>query len=129
MLSSIVIVDDHLVVRRGLRNLLETDSQLQVVGEAGNGHDALALLENSQPQVIIVDITMPEMDGINLAKIVHERWPDIKSIILSVHADEEALQQALISGAQGYVLKRATMEEIIQAVYDVASDRYYLSQP
>ena len=112
----ILIADDHTVVRAGLRALLEEDSDLEVVGEAGDGTVALHLVGTLQPDVVLLDITMPPDDGIKTAQRMKEQHPELTVLFLTMHEDECMMHEALRIGASGYVIKRAEESEIIQAI-------------
>lgn len=112
----ILIADDHAVVRSGLRALLSADPDLEVVGEAGDGTEALRLAETLHPDMILLDITMPPEDGIKTAQRLKEKYPDLIVLFLTMHEDESLLHEALRAGAAGYVIKRAAESEILQAI-------------
>lgn len=103
----VVLADDHDMVRAGLRSILESFGNLEVVGEAGDGRAALEIIAEQQPHVALLDITMPELNGIEVTRKLRERWPEIRTLILSVHTDEEHVLEALDAGATGYVQKHA----------------------
>lgn len=103
----VVLADDHDMVRAGLRSILESFGNVEVVGEAGDGRVALQVIDEQQPHVALLDITMPELNGIEVARQLRERWPEIRILILSVHTDEKHVLEALDAGAMGYVQKHA----------------------
>ncbi len=113
----ILIADDHAVVRSGLRALLEAAPDLEVVGEAGDGTIALHLVETLQPDIVLLDITMPPDDGIKTAERMKEKHPELAVLFLTMHEDESMMHEALRVGASGYVVKRAEESEIIQAIH------------
>ena len=113
----ILIADDHPVIRSGLRTLLEGDADLEVVGEASDGTVALHLVGTLQPDVVLLDITMPPDDGIKTAQRIKEQYPDVFVLFLTMHEDEGLMHEALRVGASGYVIKRAEESEIIQAIH------------
>jgi DNA-binding NarL/FixJ family response regulator len=125
----IVVVDDHHVVRQGLRGFLETEPEFIIVGEAANGVDACTVVEELQPDVLIVDLIMPGLDGLEVTQHVTRHCPNIHVIILSMHGDEASVQKALASGAAGYVLKDSTAGDLVRAIRDVVAGRRYLSAP
>jgi DNA-binding NarL/FixJ family response regulator len=125
----IVVVDDHHVVRQGLRGFLETEPEFIIVGEAANGVDACTVVEELQPDVLIVDLIMPGLDGLEVTQHVTRHCPNIRVIILSMHGDEASVQKALASGAAGYVLKDSTAGDLVRAIRDVVAGRRYLSAP
>lgn len=123
----ILLADDHGVVRRGLRNLLEEEADLRVVGETCNGMEAVKLAEELEPDVILMDIAMPLLNGIDATSQITKRLPDAKVIILSMHADEGYLTRSLTSGAKGYLLKDSAEEDLIRAVRAVVSGHTFFS--
>jgi len=112
----ILLVDDHTLVRQGIRRLLEDQPNLQVVGEAADGHQAVAQAAKLQPDVILMDIGMPGMTGLEATEIIKQRSPNIQILLLTVHDDEEYLFRALKVGASGYVLKEAETAELLLAI-------------
>ena len=125
--TRILIADDHDVVRSGLRVLLRTSPDFSIVGEASDGEEAVRLTEKSTPDVVIMDISMPTLDGIAATKIIKERFPDVKVIILTVHEDEEYAYQVLRAGASGYVLKNAGKKDIFRAIESAMSGERFFS--
>jgi len=123
----ILIADDHDVVRSGLRVLLQTDPEFAVVAEASDGDQAIRLVSEKNPDVILMDISMPGLDGIEATKRILQRHPDAKVVILSVHEGEEYVHQILTAGARGYVLKNAGKKEIIHAVRAALSGEPFFS--
>jgi DNA-binding NarL/FixJ family response regulator len=128
MSISVFLADDHAVVRDGLKLLLETQAGIQVVGQATDGRQAVRLVVQLHPQVVIADIAMPELNGIEAARQIREVCPETKVIILSMHSSPEHVFQALQAGARGYLLKEVAGLEVIQAVRAVNAGRRYLSQ-
>lgn len=123
----VVLADDHSVVRAGIRAMLERISEIEILGEAGNGRDALALVEQHRPHLLLTDIGMPEMNGLELTARVTKESPAVRVIILSMHATEEYVWQALRAGAAGYLLKDTTSAELELAVTSVAEGKTYLT--
>jgi len=123
----IFLADDQTVLRDGLRSLLEADPDLAVVGEAGNGSDAVRDIEKLQPDVAVLDISMPELNGIDAAEIVRGRCPKTKVVMLSVDSDAESIQRAFQAGAAGYLLKFSAGREVVQAVRAAHLGKRYLS--
>ena len=122
----IVVVDDHAVVRSGLRLLLEAEDDMEVVGEAGNAHDAVFEVRAQKPDVILLDVVMPGESGIEAApKLLHEA-PDAKVLVLSMQDDPSYVREAFAAGASGYVLKEAVDAEVVAAVRDVAAGASYV---
>jgi DNA-binding NarL/FixJ family response regulator len=125
---TILVVDDHAVVRDGLRLLLETQPDFQVVGDAGNGREAVHLISQYCPNVVILDIAMPDLNGIEAMRQIRAACPETQVIILSMHATGSYIIQALQAGANGYLLKAAAGNEVINAVRAVRSGQRYMSQ-
>ena len=128
-LISVVVVDDHPIAREGLCALLMAEPDLQVVGEAGDGLEAIRLVEQLQPDVLVLDLKMPGLDGHEVTRRVSERWPETRTIVLSMHRSEAYVLQALKCGASGYVLKGSGVTELIQAIREVVRGRRYLGPP
>ncbi len=123
----IIIADDHKIVREGLKNLLEKQSGLNVVAETKDGLEAVRLVREHLPDLIIMDITMPGLNGIGAARRIKEVCPTAKIIILSMHADRRYVLEALKAGASGYLLKDSAFDELIQAIKAVFKSKIYLS--
>ena len=128
MAISILLADDHTMVREGLRLLLESQPDMTVVGEAADGREAVRLTAQLHPDVVIMDITMPELNGIEATRSIREQDSNVKIIILSMHLSSEYAARALRAGALGYVLKTAAGTELIAAVYAVRQGQRYLCQ-
>ena len=128
-MTTVVLADDHLIFRQGLRALLAQESDLQVVGEAGDGVAAIQLVERLQPDVLVLDLTMPGLNGHQVAQQVSQQVPWTRIVVLSMHENEAYVLQALKCGAAGYVLKGSGMTELVQAIREVAQGRRYLSPP
>jgi two-component system response regulator NreC len=124
----LVLVDDHPVVRKGLKVLLEERFMCEVAGEAGTGAEAVDLIARVRPEVAILDVKLPDMSGFQVAFAVKQRSPETRIIMLSMHADEFHVEEALRSGADGYVVKDALENEIIDAVRAVTAGKRYLSK-
>jgi len=122
----ILIADDHVVVRSGLKALLLVDPDLEVVGEAGDGMETLRLAETLQPDMVLLDISMPPEDGIRTARQLKEKHPKLIVLFLTMHEDESLLHEALRAGAAGYVIKRAEESEIIQAIHVASHGDIYV---
>jgi len=123
----VLLADDHAIVRQGLRSLIESDGAAQVIGEAKDGREAVFLAEKLAPDVTIMDIAMPGLNGLEAARQVKERCPEIKVIILSMHVEDIYVYQALRIGADGYVLKGSAFEELKLALEAVKKGEVYLS--
>jgi DNA-binding NarL/FixJ family response regulator len=127
--TTIVLADDHHIVRAGLRALLTDEADLCIVGEAGDGIDTVRLVERLQPHIVVLDLMMPALNGIEVTRQLHRRVPQSRVIILSMHANEAYVLEALSHGAAGYILKDATVVELVQAIREVRAGRRYLSAP
>jgi two-component system, NarL family, response regulator NreC len=127
--TTIVLADDHFVVRKGLRTVLEAEPEFSVVGEATDGLEAAQLAEELTPDVLILDLMMPGLNGLDVARQVHQRCPRTRMLILSMYADEGYVMQALRNGAAGYILKETRGLDLIGAVREVAAGRHYLGPP
>jgi two-component system, NarL family, response regulator NreC len=123
----ILVADDHRIVRQGLKNLLETQQDMEVVGEAEDGGLTLELARKLHPDVIVMDVKMPEMNGIDASRQVLSEFPDIKIVGLSMYGDLRFVTNMLESGASGYLLKDCAFEELAQAIRQVMADKTYLS--
>ncbi|RME84742.1 MAG: DNA-binding response regulator [Caldilineae bacterium] len=117
----LLIVDDQRLMRDGLRILLELEEDLEVVGEAANGREALEVYEQVRPDVVLMDIRMPEMDGVEATRRLRASWPDARVIILTTFDDDEYVFEGLRAGALGYLLKAVSGEELAQAIRTVAA--------
>lgn len=128
-MTTIVLADDHNVVRQGLRTLLEGEPGFEVVGEASDGHGAVDLVSSLQPDVLVIDLMMPNLNGLEVVRQVGKKFPTTRSIILSMHSNESYVVQALKYGAAGYVLKESIADELVRAINEVSIGRRYLSPP
>src|SRR5258705_8202631 len=115
----IILVDDHPVVREGLRSILATFQEVIVVGEAGSGLEAIAVARELNPDVVVMDISMPEMSGIEATAALRRELPDIKVLALSMHENVSYIKQALRAGARGYILKDSAPKELVEAIASV----------
>jgi DNA-binding NarL/FixJ family response regulator len=123
----IIIADDHTILRQGLRALLSSDPNLKVVGEAEDGRDAIRCVENLSPDLALIDLSMPRMNGMEAIRDIKKTNPQTKIIVLTVHKAEEYILEALKSGADGYVLKDASHAELMIAINKVLEGKRYLS--
>jgi DNA-binding NarL/FixJ family response regulator len=123
----ILIADDHPLMRKGLRISIEEDAGLKVVAEAADGEEALAHLEKHRPDIVVLDIEMPKLDGMGVAREAARRGLDVKVIFLTLHMDEDLFQEAVELGCKGYILKDSAALEIVAGVRAVASGRPYYS--
>ena len=122
----LLLVDDHAVVRSGLKMLLASEGDVEIVGEAGSGTEAVAVAGSVQPDVILMDIGLPDMTGIEAARIIKSKFPKIAIVALTIHEDEEYFFKMLEAGASGYVPKRAAPEELLTAIRTAALGEVYL---
>lgn len=125
--TRVLIADDHVLVRAGLKSLLDKLPGIEVVAEANNGRDVLRLVAEHQPQIVLMDIAMPELNGIEATRQLTEQDPNVRVIMLSIHSEEEHVYQALRAGAFGYLLKGASIEELELAIRSVARGETFLS--
>lgn len=125
-MTRLLLVDDHAVVRSGLRMLLSGHSEMEIVGEASTAEEALLRAGELKPDVILMDIGLPDKTGIEATRLIKARFPDIKIVALTIHEDEEYFFQMLDAGASGYVPKRAAPEELITAITVAAAGEVYL---
>jgi DNA-binding NarL/FixJ family response regulator len=127
--TTIVLADDHHIVRQGLRALLEAEPDFSVVGEAADGLTAIDLVERLKPRVLVIDVVMPGLNGLEVTRRVSRSSPRTRVVILSMYANEAYVLEALNNGAAGYVLKCSDIAELVRAVREVAAGRRYLSPP
>ncbi len=123
----IVIVEDHTILREGLRSLLREHEDMRVVGDAGDGRSAVRCVRAQHPDLVLMDLSMPKMNGFEAIKEIKKSEPDIKIIALTVHNTEEYILMTLQAGADGYVLKDATHDELLMAIRQVLSGKRFLS--
>jgi len=123
----ILIADDHGIVRQGLKSLLETRLNLEVVGEAEDGLDAVQKVKALQPDVVIMDITMPRLNGVEATRMIHHDFPNVKIVAFSMHPEKHIVKEILEAGASAYVLKSYLFDEISRAIEAVCADQRYLS--
>jgi two-component system response regulator NreC len=123
----ILIVDDHGIVRAGIRALLEAQPDIQVVGEAARGEEGVEKAVQLQPELVLMDITLPEMDGIEATRLIKEKVPDVQVLVLTMHDDEEFFFPVLKAGASGYILKGAEPQELLYAIRVVSQGQVFLS--
>lgn len=112
----VLVVDDHVIVRNGLAQLLATSDEFELVGTAGDGREAVELVGSLRPDVVLMDLSMPEMDGVEATHLISRRFPDTKIVILSSFSEHQRVLSALDAGAEGYVLKHADPEQILAAI-------------
>lgn len=129
MVISILLADDHKVVCRGLRALLETEPDFRVVGEANDGLQALQQVSELKPNILLLDLMMPGLNGLEVTRQVSQRHPQTRVIILSMHSNEAYVLEALRNGASGYVLKQASEEDLLLGIRLVATGQRFLGPP
>jgi len=127
MALNVFIVEDHTLVRSGIRALLQAAPNLNVVGEASNGRDAVEMIQQIQPDLVLMDVAMSELNGIDAARQIHAALPSARIIMLSMHEDRQYVFESLKAGATGYVLKSAAFQDLIAAIDTVMSNRNYIS--
>ena len=125
--TRILLADDHAVVRKGFRLILEQEPDMEVIAEAGNGRDAVKLCVELRPDLIILDIAMPEMNGVETTRRILESYPDCQILILSMHKDPVYVRESLRAGAKGYLLKDSIDDDLLRAVRAVSSGGAFLS--
>ena len=125
--SRLVIAEDHTILRDGLRSLFEMEKDFEVVGEAADGMEAIRVVNNKKPDLIVLDLNMPKMDGISVIKEIKSQSPDTKILALTIHKDEEYILEAFRSGADGYCVKAASSKEVLSAIRIVLSGKQYVS--
>ena len=123
----VVIADDHPVVRRGLRQTIEADPRLKVVAEAGDGEAALAQIQELKPAIAVVDVDMPRLDGLGVAREIRKRRLPVEIVFLTIHGEEDLFHSAMDLGSKGYLLKDSALTEIVKALRTVAEGNYYVT--
>jgi DNA-binding NarL/FixJ family response regulator len=123
----VVLADDHRLVRSGIRALLDRFEDVEVIGEAANGREVLEVVDEQRPDIVLMDIAMPELNGLEAARRIHQQYPNTRVLLLSMYDNEEYVAEALAVGAAGYVLKDASASEFDLAVHAVARGESYLS--
>ena len=123
----VVLADDHVLVRNGIKALLEDESDVEVIEEASNGKEALAVVSKTNPNLLIVDIRMPEMTGIEVVGEIKKTYPNVKTLVLSMHDSEEYVVKAIQAGADGYLLKGASKEEFMKALHKIVQGGKYFT--
>ncbi|MCB0163194.1 MAG: response regulator transcription factor [Anaerolineae bacterium] len=129
MSITIVLADDHHIVREGLKTILNAQPDFQIVGEADDGLQVSPLVERLKPSVLVLDLMMPGLNGLEISRQVRRNTPQTQIVILSMHANEAYVAEALAAGAAAYLLKRATSDELINAIHEAVAGRRYLSSP
>ncbi len=126
LVQRLVIVDDHTLLRAGLRALLSQDPGLEVAGEADNGRDAIRVVGQLAPHLVLMDLTMPGMNGIEAVTEIKRRYPEVRVLVMTLHSAEDYIHAALKAGADGYILKDATQDEFRVAIRSVLKGKTYL---
>ena len=127
MKIKVIIIDDHQMVREGLRSLLVGEKDMEVIAEAGDGWEGVRLAEKLAPDVVIMDIAMPELNGIEATRQILDRTTGVRVLVLSMHSDQRFVERTLKAGAAGYLLKDCAFEELVRAIRTVMAGQMYLS--
>ena len=127
MKSKIVIAEDQTIVRKGLRSLLESEENIEVVAEAGDGLETIRCVEQHAPDLVLLDLAMPKMSGLSALKEIKERFKDTRILVLTFHTSEEYILEAFGSGADGYCLKKDTHRELVTAINSLLEGKSYIS--
>ncbi|MCR6638576.1 MAG: response regulator transcription factor [Sporocytophaga sp.] len=125
----VLLVDDHGIVRDGIKATLSNEKNIKIIGEASNGIEAIEQVKKLTPDVVVMDISMPEMNGIEATSIISDRYPNTKTLILSMHDNEDYILKSIESGASGYLLKDTGKEEFIKAITTISKGDKYFSTP
>ena len=125
-MARVVIADDHAIVRAGLRSLIHDEIGLELVGEAAGGYEAIDPVQKNRPDVLVLDISMPDLDGISVTRKLKPDFPELHILILTLHEDEALVKEAIKAGASGYILKRAAETELISAIQVVLRGDMYI---
>lgn len=126
-MTRIVVADDHLILLHGVKKLLETEPEYEVVGEASNGRQAVEMIRRLKPDIAVMDITMPGLNGLDAARAVAKLSPQTKTILLTMHYENPYVMEAMEAGVHGYVIKSQTASDLVRAVKEVSANRVYLS--
>ena len=124
---TVLLAEDHQIVREGFRSLLKGEPDIEVVGEAQTGREAVALVKKLRPAVVVMDIAMPSLNGLEATRQIRKEFPDIKVIILSAHSDDEYVERVAELGATGYVLKQSSLDDLAQAIRVIHAGGTYAS--
>jgi two-component system, NarL family, response regulator NreC len=126
-MASIILAEDHALVRQGIRRIIQEDPAMQVTHEAGDGLELLELLSRSTPDLVILDISMPRLQGLDVARIIRGKYPDMKIMILTMHRERSYCQKAVEIGVDGYVLKDEADSDLNSAIQAVLENKTYFS--
>jgi len=124
---SLLIADDHKILREGLKKLIEDQSDMEVVGEANNGREAISIINKTNPNVVIMDVSMPDMNGMEATKQIVKDFPHIKVVALSMHIEKQFVEGMFAAGALAYILKDCASEELVKAIRTVVKNKIYIS--
>jgi DNA-binding NarL/FixJ family response regulator len=124
--KNVIIIDDHPLFREGLKTIISRDDRFKVVGEAGSGHDGFDMVKRLKPDLVVIDISLPDQSGIQLARDLRELLSEIKILIVSMHSKIDYIAEAFQAGATGYVVKESASERLLQGLKSVAKGDYYL---
>lgn len=127
MSIKIILADDHVILREGLSRALQSESDFEIVGQVGDGHSAIRLIRELSPDIVIMDIGMPELNGIETTRIINKELSGVKVIGLSMHSNDKYVREMFRAGASGYLLKNCAFEELIEAIRTVAGGKTYVS--
>ena len=127
MITGILLVEDHEIVRQGVRSLLEKESWIEIIAEAGDGRTAIALVSTCLPDIVVMDIGLPDLNGIEATRQIWAREPSVNVVALSVHADQRFVARMFQAGASAYVLKKAAAYELVEAIREARAGRKYVS--
>ncbi len=128
MTLKVLLADDHFIIRQGLKNILKHENWLEVVGEAEDGRQVLKMAKNLNPDIVIIDIGMPELNGIEATRQIRNTNPDTKILALSIHNSIQFIEEMLDAGASGYLLKDCAVEELIKAIKTITKDNIYIAE-
>ena len=123
----VLLADDHIIFRDGIRSILENESDIEIIGEADDGMKAIKLTEELNPDIVLMDLTMEELNGIEATKLIKKNNPDVRVIALSMHLNRQIIVQALEAGVSGYVVKDASRAELVQSINAVYRGKQFLS--
>lgn len=123
----IVLADDHVLIRHGIKNIIAKEEHLKIVGEVGDGEELLSYLKNDLPELVILDISMPKINGVDLTRILKKSYPSVKILMLTMHKNKQFFYQAMSAGADGYLIKSDSDDELLLAINKIRNGRTYIS--